>query len=268
MPTPHWGDPRSAPQPRLRWRYPTSSSDLPGGGEMQQERNLEKSSVKDAPRDALNQLIAQQPERHPLVFGFVGAIGTPWERILRDFNESLRRFDYSASTIHLSKLIDNLEYRPWGDLPERGSPEYYESRMNAGDQLRAKTRNGSAMAALAVREIIAQRSDNSDGSSGAFLLRSLKHPDEVTLLRHVYGRAFFLVGIACSIDERRHVLAESLSHFEQSRAEAERLILRDESDPENRDFGQNVRDTYSEEERRWLATTCPIRNEPREPRNV
>ena len=235
---------------------------------MQQERNLEKSSVKDAPRDALNQLIAQQPERHPLVFGFVGAIGTPWERILRDFNESLRRFDYSASTIHLSKLIDNLEYRPWGDLPERGSPEYYESRMNAGDQLRAKTRNGSAMAALAVREIIAQRSDNSDGSSGAFLLRSLKHPDEVTLLRHVYGRAFFLVGIACSIDERRHVLAESLSHFEQSRAEAERLILRDESDPENRDFGQNVRDTYSEEERRWLATTCPIRNEPREPRNV
>ena len=69
----------------------------------------------DAPRDALNQLIAQQPERHPLVLGFVGAIGTPWERILREFNESLRRFDYSTSTIHLSKLIDDLDYRPWGD---------------------------------------------------------------------------------------------------------------------------------------------------------
>ena len=199
----------------------------------------------DAPRDALNQLIAQQPERHPLVLGFVGAIGTPWERILREFNESLRRFDYSTSTIHLSKLIDDLDYRPWGDLPERGSPEYYERRMNAGDLLRVKTRNGSAMAALAVREIITQRSARNDCSSVAFILRSLKHPDEVTLMRHVYGRAFFLVGIACSIDERRHVLAESLSHFAQSRADAERLIVRDESDPDNREFGQNVRDTYS-----------------------
>ena len=211
----------------------------------QQAKGPGASDAPDAPRDALNQLIAQQPERHPLVFGFVGAIGTPWERILREFNDSLRRFDYSTSTIHLSRLIDSLDYRPWGDLPERGSPEYYERRMNAGDQLRAMTRNGSAMAALAVREMVGQRSGESDGSSVVFMLRSLKHPDEVTLLRHVYGRAFFLIGIACSIDERRHVLAESLSHFEQSRAEAERLISRDESDPDNLDFGQNVRDTYS-----------------------
>ena len=212
---------------------------------MNQEGQSSETHGSDAPRDALDQLIAQQPERHPLVFGFVGAIGTPWERILHEFNESLRRFDYSTSTIHLSRLIDNLDYQPWGDLPERGSPEYYEQRMNAGDQLRAKTRNGSAMAALAVREIRSKRSESRNSSSVALFLRSLKHPDEVTLLRHVYGKAFFLVGVACSIDERRHELAESLAHFEQSRAEAERLILRDESDPDNRDFGQNVRDTYS-----------------------
>ena len=212
---------------------------------MDQKRRLESRETSDAPRDALDQLIAQQPERHPLVFGFVGAIGTPWERILRDFSESLRRFDYSASTVHLSRLVDNLDYRPWGELPERGSAEYYERRMNAGDLLRAKTRNGSAMAALAVREIAAQRNSSENESSIVFLLRSLKHQDEVTLLRHVYGRAFFLIGVACSIDERRHVLSESLSHFDESRAEAERLISRDESDPNNRDYGQNVRDTYS-----------------------
>ncbi|MCE2512601.1 MAG: hypothetical protein J4F50_08640 [Acidimicrobiia bacterium] len=212
---------------------------------MDQTQQKESRETSDAPRDALDQLIAQQPERHPLVFGFVGAIGTPWERILRDFTESLRRFDYSASTVHLSRLVDNLDYRPWGELPERGSTEYYERRMNAGDLLRAKTRNGSAMAALAVREVAAQRNSSENESSIVFLLRSLKHPDEVTLLRHVYGRAFFLIGVACSIAERRHVLSESLSHFGESRAGAERLISRDESDPNNRDYGQNVRDTYS-----------------------
>ena len=212
---------------------------------MNQERQSKKIQASDAPRDALNQLIAQQPQRHPLVFGFVGAIGTAWDLIFGHFEESLQRFDYAASKIHLATLIDRLEYRPWGDLPDRGSPEYYEERMNAGDRLRADTRNGSAMAGLAIREIIRQNNSGTDNSQIAYMLRSLKHPDEVKLLRHVYSSAFFLVGVACNVDERRNVLAETLLHSDTSTAEAERLIFRDQADPQNRDYGQNVRDAFA-----------------------
>ena len=212
---------------------------------MNQERQPKKNQASDAPRDALNRLIAQQPQRHPLVFGFVGAIGTPWDLIFRHFEESLQRFDYATSKIHLAMLMDRLEYRPWGDLPDRRSPEYYEERMNAGDQLRSDTRNGSAMAGLAIREIIRQKDSESDDNPTAYMLRSLKHPDEVKLLRQVYGSAFFLVGVACNVDERRNVLAETLLPSDASTAEAEQLILRDQSDPQNRDYGQNVRDTFA-----------------------
>ena len=215
---------------------------------MSQKPQHDGPEANDAPRDALNQLIAQQPERHPLVIGFVGAIGAPWDRVLREFREVLRLYDYSTIEIHLSRLIDNLDYQPWGRLPERGSRDYYKERMDACDQLRADTENGAAMSALAIREIVSHREQQNGARTRppvAYMLRSLKHPDEVTLLRHVYGPAFLLVGVACSVEERRLVLAESLSHSKEPMAEAEHLIARDESDPRNRRFGQNVRTTFS-----------------------
>ncbi len=212
---------------------------------MNPEGEIRGAQVSDAPRDALNQLIAQQPQRHPLVFGFVGAIGTRWDLILGHFEESLQRFGYATSKVHLATLMDKLEYRPWGDLPDRRSLEYYEERMDAGDQLRSDTSNGSVMAGLAIREIISQKDSDNRGDEVAFLLRSLKHPDEVRLLRQVYGRAFFLVGVACNVDERRSVLAETLWQSDLSTAEAEELILRDQADPGNRNYGQNVRDTFA-----------------------
>ena len=216
---------------------------------MNQRRQSQEFKGSDAPRDALNQLIAQQPQRHPLVFGFVGAIGTPWDRVLHEFDEVLKLYDYSTSSVYLSQLIDQLSYRPWRELPERGSPDYYKKRMDACDRLRADTESGSAMSALAIREVAAHRERQETQKADrpvAYVLQSLKHPHEVTLLRHVYGSAFFLVGVACSIEERRHVLAELLSHSEAPMAEAERLIARDQADPRNREFGQNVRDTFSQ----------------------
>lgn len=212
---------------------------------MNQQHQPDARHVNNAARAALEHMIAHQPERHPLVFGFVGAIGTPWELIFRHFRESLQRFDYEASVVHLAELLNGLGYRPWGDLPNRGAPGYYEERMNAGDRLRAATRTGAAMAALAIREIIQRRDSKATDDPVAHMLRSLKHPDEVKLLRHVYGSAFFLVGVACNADERREILAETLVHSSAATAEAEQLILRDQTDPQNRRYGQNVRDTFA-----------------------
>ena len=80
---------------------------------------------------------------------------------------------------------------------------------------------------------------------GHLSARPLKHLDEVKLLRQVYGSAFFLVGVACNVDERRNLLAETLLHSNASTVEAERLILRDQADSQNRDYGQNVRDAFA-----------------------
>ena len=116
--------------------------------------------------------------------------------------------------------------------------------MNAGDRLRSKAMSASALAALAVRKIVLLRDRQRTDTSAAYLLRSLKHPDEIELLRHVYGESFFAVGVVCGAQERREVLSDTLSLFEDHKPRVESLIARDQADPDNRTFGQNVRDTY------------------------
>ncbi|MDE2814069.1 MAG: hypothetical protein OXM01_13640, partial [Gemmatimonadota bacterium] len=190
-------------------------------------------------------MIKWEPQRHPLIFAFVAAIGTPFDPIFGSFAESLRRYDYSAEQIHLSQLLDRIKCAPWNDLPDRSEYDYYQKRMDAGDKLRAEADSGSAMAAMGIVDINDDRSNSRRKSTCAYFLRSLKHPDEVKLLRHIYGDSFFLIAIASSYEERLHTLSESLSHFGEPRAEAERLIDRDQNDDDDKVFGQNVRDTYA-----------------------
>ena len=198
------------------------------------------------PSQALELLVADQPERHDLVIGFVGAIGTPWSPTLRLFDRSLLSFGYKTEHIHVAGLLDDLDYQPLGPLPDRHSREYYQKRMDAGDALRANTKSGASMAALAVREIVANRSEGNEQTTPvAYLLHSLKHPDEVKLLRHVYGGAFSLAGVVSSVIDRRNALAAKFEPFGGGFALAESLIARDESDTANYEFGQNVRDTYA-----------------------
>lgn len=194
-------------------------------------------------RQALRSLVEREPERHPLVVGLVSPIGTPVETVEALLRDSFARFGYVVHSIHLSQLLDDAPSRPWGELPARGERDYYERRMDAGDELRRLVGDGSALAGLAVARINYLRSKT--GSESVFILRSLKHPSEESLLRQVYGDAFTLLAISSSADERRETLAHSLSLLEHPSAEAERLIERDERDNDQAEFGQNVREVFS-----------------------
>ena len=100
---------------------------------MDGNRGVEMLAPDSASRQALRLLVDHQPERHDLVIGFVGPIGTAWKPVLRAFEDSLRRFDYDTKTVEVVGLLDELAYRPLGPLPDRDSRDYYERRMNAGD---------------------------------------------------------------------------------------------------------------------------------------
>lgn len=205
--------------------------------------NDEVHSADDA-RSALQEMVRREPERHPLVIGLVAPIGADQDSVTASLTESLRRYDYEVCTIHLSRLLDGLEYAPWGDLPDKISPEYYSDRMDAGDRLRRDVGDGSALAALAVARIMFLRGSQGSTADRAYVLRSLKHPAEVELLRHVYGDAFTLVAIASTASERRQTLEERLSLFEDAAASAEGLMLRDESE-NAKSLGQDVEDVYA-----------------------
>jgi deoxycytidylate deaminase len=215
-------------------------TDLDPAGDAQAEA---ADAARSAPQSALDALGSHEPQRHPLVIGLVAPLGAPVAPVITAIERSLHRCNYEFEHVKLSALLDVLEYQPWGVLPTKTDPDYYERRMNAGDQLRSDIGNGSALAAVAIGRVAELREERTGNI--AVLLDSLKHKDEVELLRHVYGAAFTLVAVASTLDERLESLADSLAPFENAKGEAQRLIQRDEFDSEKSQYGQDVRHVYA-----------------------
>jgi len=195
-------------------------------------------------RQALDSLVRSDPTRHSIIIGIVSPLGTSLDGVERALVGSLERFEYRTESIHVAGLLDGLPTTIVGTLPSRGEREYYERRMNAGDELRRRVGSGSALAARTITRIAEIREAQPEGV--AFIVRSLKHTEEHALLRQVYGEAFSLLAVASSAEDRREHLVESLAPFEEAdaKAEAERLISRDEADLDGDEYGQQVRKVF------------------------
>lgn len=125
--------------------------------------------------------------------------------------------------------------------------------MRAGTEFRKKIDRGDALALLAVGKIrelrkSARESEEEPIPRCVYILRSLKHPDEVRTLRKVYGPGFLLVGAYSPRNTRVENLAKGIaqSHhsvrFADYLSQAEALNKRDEEEGEQ--FGQYVRETF------------------------
>ena len=187
-----------------------------------------------------------------LVFGLIGAIGTNLEGVQETLEESLEAVGYKSVRIKISNLMRDLG-DPWGMLPERSDPTYYDKAMTAGNRLRAKLKQNDVMAALAIARIRDIRETNQrkravNEHGTAYILSSLKRPEEVELLRLIYGSTFFAISAYAPRQERVDRLANQLAarqyknQSKASRSAAESLILRDEGEPIQ--YGQDVRKTY------------------------
>ena len=199
-------------------------------------------------------------DRPEIVFGLVGAVGTDLELAAELLTEILRTFGYHVGApISLSRLLNEVQ-RPV-DLPTRqtaGYDEYVDARMTAGDELRRDLQRAGALAQMAIHEIVMSRSETLEKLHGssiaqpgnvAYILRSLKHPEEVEALRKVYGSRFVLIGAhaprALRTERLSAAIADSYASTDRGKYKdkAERLAYRDEAE-EGIDYGQNVRETF------------------------
>jgi len=187
-----------------------------------------------------------------LVIGLVGAVGCDLPAIADMFVNAMKEVGYDAEPIRLSHLLHDLE--PYKDIAAvHDQQDYIAGHMDAGNDLRGKTSN-DVMALLGVVKIRITRqhdeveSDDQPRSRTAYILNSLKRPEEVAKLRQIYGGAFFLVSAYASRERRRDALAARIAKsknldMRECLSMAERLIERDEI--ENRvTMGQDVRDTF------------------------
>lgn len=200
-----------------------------------------------------------------IVIGLVSPIGTDLGRATQVLEEELHQYGYATEVVRLSSLLD----RALGEdsLPaDSQSADYYEARMGAGDRLRDQYGN-DALAGHAVVEILERRSAR--GHEGhaqkiAWILWSLKHEEEVELLRATYGRRFLLLGLNAPVDTRRARLRAELQDAVPSAggidAQVAKLVERDQLDPD-RPHGQHVRDAYCRADYFAEVVTGSIRDE-------
>jgi cytidine deaminase len=182
--------------------------------------------------------------------GLVGAIGTEMPEVCSTISTHLDSFNYKVKEIRFSRLLhDFVEYR---DVPMSPKDQYYEKHMDAGNEVR--TILGAGALALLAMSWIRKIRKESNGDENlpiprcAYVLNSLKNPEEVKTLRSVYGPRFVLFAAFAPHDRRRDDLASSIADSRagqrdfDSNGEAEHLIWRDENEVDVN--GQNVSETF------------------------
>jgi deoxycytidylate deaminase len=183
-------------------------------------------------------MILENPKSE-LVIGLVAPLGANLDSVVKALEDRFQHFGYSSNSIKLSALIKALQGLQT-ELRETPHVKRYDSYMDAGNEARRKFGRGDFLALSALYQIAKLRSvPPKPLSCKAHILRSLKHPAEVSTLRKVYGPGFFLLGVHAPPDTRRKYLTKDLNMSED---DANRLIRRDESEKD--EFGQRTRDTF------------------------
>lgn len=167
-----------------------------------------------------------------LVIGIVSPVGAESNLVIESLKNKLKLFGYETEIIKISSILP-----PFNESNKASEYARIRHYMKQGDRFRNKTENNSILAIGAVEKINKLR--DQDIEKRAFIVDSLKHPDEVELLRKIYGNGFYLFGIHADKDRRMDFLIQEKGCTPESASE---LIKIDEN--ENISYGQKTRDTY------------------------
>jgi deoxycytidylate deaminase len=171
--------------------------------------------------------------------------GTDTEPVIGALIAALETWGYQLRQIHLSDAFAPILGQDFNPK----SPDATRQLQDMGDELREKL-GPEALARLGAFLITEERKRLSDGQRRtAWLIRSLRRPEEVDEFRRIYGSRFILIGVhapesirlrAASTRRRRWAPTTS-ARFD---VEAIEDLRRDEDDPTFQ-YGQAMRRAFS-----------------------
>ena len=178
-----------------------------------------------------------------LILGLITTVGTNVDDVIKDICEHLQFFKYQVEIISVSKQIisqfDSDKTTEWDSELNR-----ITHFMDLGNKIRSKTNDNSILMKGVAREIFLKRPKDDKGYPQprprvAYIIKSLKHPDEVDFMRDAYGDAFHLIGVTSSYARRTKTLIERKGLNEK---DAKALLDRDLN--EDLEQGQHTRDAF------------------------
>jgi deoxycytidylate deaminase len=199
-------------------------------------------SVPALPVAAKRSAESFRQEDAELVFGVVYAAGTHVEPVVDALKDYIRRFGYTPQEVRIS---DYIKKRLKIDVSDKSEADRIESLIRGGNQICRDTKRKDFLALAAVAEIAEQREVEGDGTPKprprtAYIIRSLKRPEEAATLRQIYHPGFYQISVFASEDERLRYLVERKG-VETGRAET--IIEKDQREQDD-EYGQRTRDTF------------------------
>lgn len=185
-----------------------------------------------------------------LFFGLVGPTGTNLDSVCDELSNQLVAVGYNPEIISLSSLITDYSRL---SLPSDNAYKRIKSLMSGGTLLREKSKSGDFVAKLALAAIAAKRKSKTGQSyipaeKTAYILRSFKRKEEVELFRTIYGKAFNLISIYSSLEDRLDSLSKDLARAAKRRPEAMQHqaleLINIDANEEGKELGQSVRETF------------------------
>lgn len=191
-----------------------------------------------------------------MFFALVGAVGTNLAEVQQRLEQELSGVGYKCHSVRLSQTLKAFDHdghlSKIDDAPE---DDRIDKSMVAGNALRKRAKQGDAVSTLSLGSIQKYRKDNHAGDSvcynTAYILNSLKHPREISVLRKIYKDQLIVVSVYAPKEERIKILSDRIAKSHGSldpseyKERAEELIKTDEKE-DGEDLGQNVRETFPE----------------------
>ena len=193
-----------------------------------------------------------------LVFAVVGHVGSGTTAIAEKLEELLHQQGFDV--VFLKATEEILRWARNTRQPESAHIESLDRKdlqraillQDLGDAMRFTKKDNAAVAralVIRIRTVRAERLNLAlqhgepvlpDETPRAYILESLRHPFEVELLRHIYGRAFALIGIVCDEEDRLGRLSKKFRNA--GRDDAWSFMKRDEKAREK--HGQRVGEAF------------------------
>lgn len=222
-------------------------------------------------------------DRRELIFGFVLPLGIDKDLVEDCLRTALCAADYAVDRVRVSHKLDEFASEP---QPNESYLKRKERLMDAGDNMRQhysayankdrsenlKKDRGDAVALASISEIRQMREKanlaklevpaesparedfieqhgNTPRQSIAYLIDSLKHPDELQLLKRTYGPAFVSIGVYSPPEKRKAFLLKKQGAKDHSATKlVDDLMRRDETGEDvsraKIRLGQDVSDAF------------------------
>ena len=158
-----------------------------------------------------------------LVFAIVCPLGTPYNRVVEALVNYLGHFGYQTERIQVSDYFNDLLLQLGSDLQPEGTDTttLADYKIAAGNKIRQLSKKNDIMALVAAGAIADLRKEANRTlgrkpnqrrslplSNTAYVISTVRRPEEVTTLRRIYGDGFFLIGANASREVREHYLLE------------------------------------------------------------